>query len=254
MLNGIDKYILQGGFICYIILFEIWLLIGGFMKKHRFYTELSFLAAMLIMPVAVEFVKYADFGMSMVVAPAYLVSVNVPFLSFGQAEYCLQALLILAMCIVLRKFKLTYLCSFLTAFIYGNILDGIDLFMRYLPTDSIWLRVLYFAVGELLTAVSVSLFFHTYFTPQAYDFFVREISSNFSFNITKVKLIYDWSSFAVSVVLCVVTYFLTSQVQGVGVGTLICAAINGFLIGAVSKFLEKHFDFKDGLKCRKFFE
>ena len=69
----------------------------------------------------------ADFGMSMVVAPAYLVYLKVSeylnWFSFGMAEYCFQAFLIIVLAVVLGSFKRRYLFSFITAFIYGNVLD-----------------------------------------------------------------------------------------------------------------------------------
>lgn len=232
------------------------------MKKVKFSTELTYVLAMIIMPVAVEFAKYADFGLSMVVSPAYLMSRLVPFewFTFGRAEYCVQALLLVAMCIVMRKFKVSYLFSFLTAFIYGNILDGLDLFMCRLQTEILWLRIIYFALSLVLTALSVSLFFNTYFIPQAYDFFVREVPKKFSLNRNRFKLIYDWSSFAVSAALCAVLYYITYKstgkgvIEGIGIGTIICAILNSFLIGAFSKLWDKHIEFIDLLKWRKFFE
>lgn len=41
--------------------------------------------------------------------------------------------------------------------------------------------------------------------------------------------------------------------EGVKLGTVLCALINGRLIGKCSRFFEKHFDFVDGLRLRKFF-
>ena len=39
------------------------------------------------------------------------------------AEYCLQAVLLLAMCLLLRRFRVSYLFSFVTAVVYGVVLD-----------------------------------------------------------------------------------------------------------------------------------
>ncbi len=36
-------------------------------------------------------------------------------------------------------------------------------------------------------------------------------------------------------------------------GTILCALINGSIIGWISKLLEKSFDFRDGLPLRKLF-
>ena len=43
------------------------------------------------------------------------------FVTFGMAEYCLQAVLLLAMCLLLR-FRVSYLFSFVTAVVYGFVL------------------------------------------------------------------------------------------------------------------------------------
>jgi hypothetical protein len=42
--------------------------------------------------------------------------------------------------------------------------------------------------------------------------------------------------------------------EGVKAGTFLCALLNGALIGRCSHFMEKHFNFSDGLKLRKYFE
>jgi uncharacterized membrane protein YczE len=42
------------------------------MKKKVFYTELSYVLGLLIMAFAAAFTEKANFGMSMVVAPAYI--------------------------------------------------------------------------------------------------------------------------------------------------------------------------------------
>ena len=41
---------------------------------------------------------------------------------------------------------------------------------------------------------------------------------------------------------------------GVRLGTLVCALLNGFMIGKFSALLEKHVDFRDALPWRTFFE
>ena len=57
--------------------------------KRVFYCELSYLFGMLILAFGNAFMEKADFGMSMVVAPAYLlhllVSKFLPFFTFGMA-------------------------------------------------------------------------------------------------------------------------------------------------------------------------
>ena len=77
------------------------------------------------------------------------------------AEYCLQAVLLLAMRLLLRRFRVSYLFSFVTAVVYGFVLDAFMLLGAALPAGSVWLRVIYYALGMLFCAAGVSVMFHT---------------------------------------------------------------------------------------------
>lgn len=60
-------------------------------KKVTLHSETVYLFAILILSFAVAMVSAADFGVSMIVAPAYILSLAVDALTFGQSEYILQA-------------------------------------------------------------------------------------------------------------------------------------------------------------------
>lgn len=67
----------------------------------------------ILLALGTAFSKKADFGMSMVVAPAYLIHLKVsqylPFFSFGMSEYVFQTLILIALAIVMRKVKKGYI-------------------------------------------------------------------------------------------------------------------------------------------------
>ena len=42
--------------------------------------------------------------------------------------------------------------------------------------------------------------------------------------------------------------------EGVKLGTVVCALVNGFLIGNFTKLYKRIWSFEDGLKLRKYFE
>ena len=98
------------------------------MKKRLFYTELAYLFGILAIALGTAFMERADFGMSMVVAPAYVLCLKLSatweFVTFGMMEYTLQAIILLLMAALLRRFRLSYLFSFFTAVLYGFALDG----------------------------------------------------------------------------------------------------------------------------------
>ena len=224
------------------------------MKKRVFYTELAYVLGLIIMAFAAAFTEKASFGMSMVVAPAYILHLKIseilPWFTFGVAEYCFQGLLVVLTVVVMRRFKLTYLFSFVTAIIYGTCLDLAMKIIAPLPDATFFPRLMWYIIGTVFCSLAVSLFFHTYLAPEAYELIVKEISGKTRFNINKVKTVYDCISVVLGIILSF-SFFGFGVFKGVGVGTILCALINGFLIGRFSALLEKFFCFKDLLSKKK---
>lgn len=206
--------------------------------KIKIPSEIMWLLGMLIMPFAITLCTKANLGMSMIAAPTYIVSEKT-ILSYGQAEYIFQAIVLLIMCIMARKFKLIYLTSFATAVIYGTILDGYIWLMRDVEANSMWLRIIFFILGMVLTSFAVACFMHTYLAPCAYDYLVREVVEVRKFDLRKFKLINDASYFVLALVL---TLVLFRGFVGVSVGTIIMVALNGNIISFFSKWMDKRFD------------
>lgn len=225
-------------------------------KKTTFYTEISYILGLVIMAFAAAFTEKADFGMSMVVAPAYIIHLKVseflPWFTFGVAEYCFQGLLLIVTVIIMRKFRLSYLFSFVTAVLYGTLLDIAMKIIAPLPDTLFAVRIVWYIIGTVLCSFAVSLFFHTYLSPEAYELIVKELSAKFSFDINKVKTAYDCFSVILGIILSF-SFFGFGVFEGVKLGTVICAFINGFLIGKFSKLLEHFFEFKNRLSIEKYF-
>ena len=78
-------------------------------RQSVFSAELAYVLGILTLALGTALMERADFGVSMVVAPAYLLHLKIsqvyPFFTFGTAEYCLQAALLIVLCLVLRRFK-----------------------------------------------------------------------------------------------------------------------------------------------------
>ncbi len=224
--------------------------------KKSFSTELAYLVGIIILAFGSAFMEKADFGMSMVVAPAYLlylkISEYLPFYTFGMSEYVLQIFVLIALALIMGKFKKGYLFSFITAVFYGSILDLSMGLIKPLPLMGLPGRFLYFFLGIGCCAVGISLLFHTYIPPEAYDLFVKELAAKTGEDINKVKTIYDICSCAVGVILSFLFYGFGHFV-GVKAGTIFCALVNGWLISQCSKFFESRFNFEDKLPYRTFF-
>ncbi len=212
------------------------------MKRVRIPAEVVYFAAILLLSFSVAMAACTDFGISMIAAPAFILSEKLP-LTFGQCEYIVQGLLFAVFCILMKKVRLVYFSSFLTGLIYGAVLDLWRILIPHFnPAVTapgalpMWLRIVYFVLSMVICSFSIALFFHTYLYPQVYDFFVKGISAHFRLNRTRFKQCFDASCLLVS---CVLTLALFRRFVGIGVGTLVITLCNGFLIGKFSDLFDK---------------
>ncbi|MBR5427182.1 MAG: hypothetical protein IK118_02435 [Clostridia bacterium] len=222
------------------------------MKKIKISSEVDYILAILLISFSVAMATCADLGISMIVAPAYILSQKLTFLTFGQAEYVVQGVLIVLFCILMRKVKLVYFSSFLTGLVYGAALDLWRLVIPHFNPDitppgslPMALRIVYFILSMLMTSLSIAMFFRTYFYPQVYDFFVKGVSEKFGLDRNKFKICYDAAFLLIS---CAMTLLLFHSFVGVGVGTLVLTACNGVLIGLFGKMLDRFFVFEPRFK------
>lgn len=227
------------------------------MKKTRFYTEIAYILGLIVLAIGTAMMEKANFGVSMVVAPAYLFYLKLnpalPFFSFGMSAYLLQLVLLIALAILQKRLRLCYLFSFITAFIYGQLLDGAMALAAWIPCETLAMRIIFYVLGMVVCAAGVSMLFNTYIAPEAYELVVKEISASLNRPTHRVKTVYDLCSCALAVVLSF-AFFGFGVFEGVKLGTIICALVNGTLIGMFSRLWNSCFYFSDALKLRPLFE
>ena len=220
--------------------------------KRTIYCEIAYVVGIVVLALGTALMEKADFGMSMVVAPAYLIHLKAseffPFFSFGMSEYVFQAFLLGVLSLIMGRAKKSYLFSFGTAFLYGIVLDAVMGAVAWLPWEGILWQAICYVAGMLICAVGVAFLFHTYFPPEAYELFVKELSQKCNMTIAKTKTIYDCCSCLFGVVLSLCFF---GRFVGVQWGTVVCAAVNGWLIGKINHFLENTFVFQDAFPFRE---
>ncbi len=225
--------------------------------KRKFCSELAYLLGILTLALGCALMGKADFGFSMVVAPAYILSEALSgvsdFFTFGTTEYIFQAFLLVLMVIAIGKFKISYLFSFVTAVIYGYTLDIANFLMNLaVPEASMPLRVVFYTVGMVSCAVGVAFMIHTYISAEVYELIVKEVPERFGWDLTKFKTVYDIVSCIVGVAMSF-AFFGLWHFEGVKWGTFVCALVNGFLIGKISAWMGSRLEFTDALPLRKIF-
>lgn len=226
-------------------------------KKPVFYSEAAYLVGVVILALGGALMEKSDFGLSMVIAPAYLIHLKVseflPFFSFGMSGYLFQGFLLIALSLVMGRFKKHYLFSFVTAVLYGLVLDGFVALLALCPYAGLGWRLGYYVSGMLCCSFGVAMLFHTYLPPEAYEVVVKTVTQKYSWSIAKVKTAYDCCSCALGIILSF-AFFGFGTFRGVALGTVVCALLNGWLIGRFGHLQEHFFRFEDALPWRKHFE
>ncbi len=215
------------------------------MRKIGIRDEWIYILGAVTLSLATAMLSAADFGLSVIVSPAYLLSMRIPFLTFGQAEYIIQGTLFVIFCIVMRQVRFLYLGSFLSGVIYGFLLDMWRLLIPHFNPDihapgslPVYLRVTYFVIGFFINAFAATLYFKNKYYPQVYEFFVKGVSEKYHLSLAKFKLRFDLAFLLLTLVL---SFAFFHKLIGIGAGTLIMACCNGPLIGIFSRLFDRYF-------------
>ena len=225
--------------------------------KKRMYRETAYVLAMIILSLGTALMERADFGISMVVAPSYLlhlkVSQSLPWFSFGVAEYLMQTVVLVLLMLCMRRVKLAYFFAFVSAILSGVLLDISIAIVALLPFEGTLARLVYYALGMYIGTLGVGLIFHSYVTPGAYESFVKELAPKYGIELGKFKTGYDCCSLLLGVLFSF-AFFGFGKFVGIRLGTVVCAALNGTLVAFNSRLVDKFFDFEDRFpKLGKFF-
>lgn len=215
------------------------------MKKLRKMNEAAWLLGIILCALGVALCTKANFGLSMVAAPPYILHLffvsRFPWYSQGTSEYIWQAVLLVGICIAVRRFTPKFLLSFGTAVLFGMTLDGwLFVLGGSGAYTSLALRIFALVFGELLTALAIAFYFRTDMPLQIYELLVTELCRRFGWEQSRVKQISDLSMLVFAVGLA---FFLNHSWQGVGIGTVLITLVNAPLIALFGKLLDRFCDF-----------
>lgn len=226
------------------------------MKKIKKSSELLWAFGIIFVALGVAICSKADLGVSMIAAPAFIISEAISNLiqgfSVGVTEYVIQGIMLIILCLVIGRFNWRYLLAFAVAVIYGYTLDFFLWLLSGMEFNAVWLRWIMLLVGDVITGFGVACFFRTYMPLQVYELFVAELADRFKIEIARVKLFFDLSLLAISIVLSVVLFFdigefdwstiYYSSFHSIGLGTLVTTAINSPIIAIMGKLIDRLFD------------
>lgn len=191
---------------------------------------------------AVSLAAKSGFGVSMVVAPAYVLHLKMvsyfPWFSFGVSEFAVQILLIAAMAFIVKEFRIKYILTFGTAAIYGVILD---MWRKVFGTDipsELPQRIFFAVCGIVICSFAISLMFRTSWPQESYDMFVKDVSEHLGIDTDRFKWGYDIASLLTAIALMVIL-FHTFSFEMIGIGTIVTTVVNAPLIAFFGRIVDK---------------
>ena len=226
------------------------------MKKISRSSELLWLMGIVFVALGVAICSKADLGVSMIAAPTFVIQEAVSPLwsgfSVGVVEYLVQGLVLVILCVTVRRFNWRYLLAFAVAVVYGYTMNFFLWILGGVSFDAAWLRWVMLLVGDVLVAFGVACFFHTYMPLQVFELFVAELADRYKLNIHRVKTVFDLTLLAVSVSLALILFgdigsfdwrsVGYSSFHSIGLGTLVTTAINSPLISLMSRLIKRIFE------------
>lgn len=225
--------------------------------KKPFPAEIFYILGIVLVAFSVSFMEKGGFGLATVVGPAYVLyrklSLTWSFVTFGMMEYVFQGFVLIIMCLVIRRFRISYLFSFVTAVVYGLTLNAVLSLTAAIQPQTFAARLLSYSFGQILGTIGIACMLHTYFAPEVYELVIKEVPRRFNLNLGKFKTAFDITFFLTTILLSFL-FFGFGHFVGVGIGTVVIALINGFMIASISNWIDRHFRVIDWLPFRHWFE
>ena len=210
-------------------------------KKFGRWGELSFVIGTVLLALGTVMQAKADLGLGSAVAPPYILSEAVGVIAPGTMCYIFYGVLVLLTFALLRRFKLEFVATFLSAVFFGLFVNLFtDVFLVDITDPPLWLRWGLFALGTVVSSLALAFLFNSYFPPQAPEMFAKEVSRLLGWSVYKGKYVYDIVSFFLALAL---SLLLFRQVRVIGVGTFVSAAVNGPMITFFGRLMERRLDF-----------
>lgn len=152
--------------------------------------EIALLVVICINSLGVVLMLHSGSGISTISSVPYVLSEVLPHLTLGTWNYLFQALLVLTLMLLKRRFVLSYLFCFLTGFAMSMMMDVHNLWVTLLP-QTFLLRVLYFAAGYAIIAFGIALANRCKMPIAPTDLFPRELADITKIPYSKIKVAFD---------------------------------------------------------------
>lgn len=178
-------------------------------------------------------------GISAISSVPYAFSEVLPHLSLGTWTYLFQALLVITLMVLKKRFVPSYLFSFVAGFLFGELMDANELWIAKLPL-TIPLRIVYFLLSYVIICFGIALSNRCKLPIIPTDLFPRDLSEIIGKPYSRVKITFDVTCLFVTACL---TYFVLGRILGLGIGTVVAAFTMGKGVAVAGKLIDKRMMF-----------
>lgn len=210
---------------------------GGSKLKNRL---VLYFGGFFIMTLGIAISVKSDLGVSPVSSIPYTITC-VFGLEMGKATILFHIGLVILQILVLRKaFQAKNLLQVVVGVIFGYFTTFCNYLMTFLPAPSnIAVRLGMMLISVFLIAFGIFLYVPTDIMPLAGEGAMLAISQVSGVAFSTIKIIFDCSMVAVSLVTCLV---MLHALGSVGVGTVAAAVLVGVALKGITKVLGKQRD------------
>ncbi len=196
-----------------------------------------YMTGLFIMTAGIAISVKSNLGVSPVSSIPYTITC-VWGLEMGKATILFHLALVLLQVLLLRsRFKVKNLLQIIVGIVFGYFTTFCNWCAAFLPTpDHIVIRILMLLVSVLLIAIGIFFYLPANIMPLAGEGAMQAVSDVSGIPFAKVKVAFDCSMVAVSLITCLI---ILHSLGSVGIGTVIAAILVGITLGIITKWLGK---------------
>ena len=198
-----------------------------------------YIMGLITMAFGIAVVIKVDIGVAPGSAVPYSVSLLTP-LTVGMCSSLFQIFCMLAQLALTRKFSPKLILQFPLAYIFGALLDAFLWLLKF-ETPALPYRILLTVAGLFVFSFGIRAIVGSDLIIAPTDGLARTLGEKLGWPMSKGKLLFD---IIVTVTAALLTFFLAGNAfLAVNIGTVICAAGTGPIIGLFTKLFPS-FDYK----------
>lgn len=198
-------------------------------KKEITKRYILFVISLFFIGFGIGLTKHAELGVTPISSVANVVSIKFPAISFGMWLTISNYTMLLGQVLLLRKrFKLIQLVQIPLSLIFGYFTDLGMLIIKHIPNDNYIVQLLLVFAGIAVLGFGISLSVIADVTLNSGEAFVQALAIVSKKEFSNVKIIFDVSWVAFSIILSLI--FFKGKLIGTREGTIISAVLVGFVV------------------------